>query len=365
MPRKVMIGADPEFEVRDHKGEFISADDAIEDTSNEFGTDGCSDTGEIRPKPGTPEDVVKNISNILTKGNKKVGNEVNLFAGAYKNVPLGGHIHFSGVENNSSFIKSLDILITKPLRKVSNARRRINAGYGGMSEYNLNNHGWEYRAPCSWISHPIITEGVLQIAYYCAIQFNKSQKLFTSVEELLNDVSGEVGDKIKKFYAVIDKMIAKKIKLEEIEIFQAWRKRPLIEIDKSEFPKIKVNFTFNAKDFNITPIKNSYTKAKIKTEKYVGNVDFKISGARRNRSGINEIFVPYSLSNDLPKTILKVKISYWNRNAIGLSYTLREDVSKSVKVIKALDWHFTNHAKHKKGDLINLADSKVILEIEN
>jgi hypothetical protein len=149
MPKKLMIGADPEFEVRDSTGRFVSANRAIKSISNEFGTDGCSDTGEIRPKPGTPEVVLENISKILSNGNEKVENGMNLFAGAYSHVPLGGHIHFSGVEDDDSLIESLDILITKPLRKISHSKHRQDTGYGDLGEYNSNSHGWEYRAPCS------------------------------------------------------------------------------------------------------------------------------------------------------------------------------------------------------------------------
>ena len=63
------IGADPEFEV--YQGEtFIPAHRTFLErggTRGRVGVDGDGDIGEIRPSPGSPEKVVKNIAKLLKK----------------------------------------------------------------------------------------------------------------------------------------------------------------------------------------------------------------------------------------------------------------------------------------------------------
>jgi hypothetical protein len=128
----IKLGADPEFEVYDSAKSFISASDCIRGgTSAKFGHDGSSSTGELRTDPGSPEIVVKSISNILSEGYQEIKN-YNVFAGAGKRVPLGGHIHFSGIDADRALIGMLDTFIAQPLRRISNTSLRDNSGYGKL-----------------------------------------------------------------------------------------------------------------------------------------------------------------------------------------------------------------------------------------
>jgi len=363
---KIMIGADPEFEVRDAHGNFIDADNVIETHSGRWGTDGCSDTGEIRPGPGTPEQVEKNISDILDRGVKEL-KMYGIYSGARKTVSLGGHIHFSGIMHDKKFIDSLDLLITEPLRKISNYRERERTGYGQNGQFYTNEHGWEYRAPCSWISHPYIARGVLQIAYECAVKYKADNSVFNTAEALIryvsDNVSVDASEKIARFYVTIEKLIAKNAKLEDVEIFQAWRKKvlPPKSTDKV-IPMRLITLTFSARDKNIIDIGNRCDKMLNKT--FIEEMNVIICGAKTSRTDSPAIFVSQSIQEQLPTSIEGIKIAPWSRDKIGLSSKLREDIDKSVVVVNKIKWHLENYAKNKPGDQFKNVKENPIYIIE-
>jgi hypothetical protein len=353
--RVLKIGADPEFEIRDSEGTFISADDLISHPDGRFGCDGCSCTGEIRPGPGTPEIVERNISTILDSGLRTLRNHY-MYSGAGKHVSLGGHIHFSGVEPDRKLISSLDKLITEPLRLASNYEFRERTGYGNNGAWDSKNHGWEYRAPCSWISHPYIARGVLEISYWCAEYFNLSGNTFVSYEKLIEYVSTksqQSAEKIKLFYVTIEKLHSHHLKLEDVEIFQAWRKRPLPAKQEGEnlTKYCDVTFTYADDDFNMNEIMNSVNSKTIFQNPFQ-QVSLRIIGANSNRApGVKSIFMNNANKDKFPTTICGIPILCWNKRKIGLSRSLREDTNKSVDVVNKLRWHLENFAKIRINDL--------------
>ena len=248
----IQIGSDPEFELRSKSG-FERCDQAYNDTAprevfhkrahfsmGSFGTDGCSNTGEMRPHQGTPAEHTKNIGELLKAINEAISRNKQVFAGSGIQVPLGGHIHFSSTPNTVELRSALDIVITEYLRTVSTPKSlamRDRCGYGANGSYRPNNWGWEYRAPLSWIAHPIIARGVLESAYQLAklhtdmfIQsYDKGSreflKLFTKPTDILSICEDSAGPILEKYFDFIDEMKREGLFIEDIEVLQAWKIR--------------------------------------------------------------------------------------------------------------------------------------------
>ena len=363
---QIKLGADPEFEVHRRDGSFISAEAVITDYGNrkQFGCDGSSSTGEIRTDPGDPEIVVKSISEILTKAARQLSG-YGLYAGAGTNVSLGGHIHFSGISSMIFILNELDSLIAIPLKKISNYTFRENHFYGQLGEYRNQPHGWEYRSPCSWISHPLIAAGVLQIAYECAKAYEKTGKTFSSKEELIQYVELtdlRAAEKIKTFYKIIDRMVAKNVKLESVELFQAWRKRPISnQADSVKTAKKAIEFDFSQDD-NLDTIRYGLAKCREYGMRRVSGVErIGIVGASFNRTPLERIFVSRELAKRLPKRLCKVKVQVWEFDKIGLSHLLRQNINKSVDVLRLIKYVLKNENLSRENN-VDISAIKAIEE---
>jgi hypothetical protein len=237
----MLIGADPEFELHNAHG-FVSAAQAFIHAQNttQVGLDGCANTGEFRPNPGTPAAVTASFRHHLSYLSRAVGEGVQAYAGSGIHVPTGGHIHFSGVPNTEAFRNLLDRVVSIPLNNLSkpdnSAMRTQTHHYGVLSSYRDQPWGWEYRAPLSWICHPIVCRGTLELAWQAATLFlDAIMKLETS-ESVLNcitsptDLLSYVTDKqaslvIEKFFDFAKEMKANNIYLEDFELFQSWKIR--------------------------------------------------------------------------------------------------------------------------------------------
>ena len=167
IPGGVLIGADPEFELI-RNGKIVEASDLIYDDdecSNPIGLDGSGDQVEIRPKPGSPRKVIKNIRTLIKE-----------FSDEYKNCdltdsgdmyPLGGHIHVGIGEKYyppSSLITLLDDFIGRPTTNLSGEARD---GYGDLGDVRAQPHGFEYRTPpASIFSNPMVA--------YCSLEATRN-----------------------------------------------------------------------------------------------------------------------------------------------------------------------------------------------
>ena len=361
----IMLGADPEFEVYNSRKEFVSAGDVIGGyTSAKFGTDGASDTGELRTDPGIPSVVLHSIDSLLGEGYSHL-QAYQLYAGAGKHVPLGGHIHFSGVGYERNILASLDVLIALPLRRISNQGIRDRENYGRESSYKTNLHGWEYRAPCSWISHPIIAESVLEISYIVANAININRFIeFYDITSFKNYVVEknypvETIEKINRFYAVIDRMAGKGLTLEQVEIFQAWRKKP-----RENTIGNKIKYTWVETDLNIQEIKVLVEKRTLRHAEHYTEYEEEIvnvRGAAAERSSWDALFIPSTWRYRLPRTIAGVRVNTWGDNStnFGLSLPLRQNIQKSVDVLNSIKW-LIPYQTFKQG---NLEAIKVIEEV--
>jgi len=352
----IKLGADPEFEWW-YGSRMVYASQVTSDRnrSHTLGTDGASSTGEMRPHPGDSSDVARHISVLIGKA-AKLGRNYSIYAGSGKTVPLGGHIHFSGIPSHPELIAALDRFIAIPLNEVSDTRVR-SGRYGSLSEIRSQLHGWEYRSPCSWISHPVIARGVLVTAWLLAEAYTEGYDLEIITWEDLKALAKTTRKHtqaewdLKLYLKMMARLREKNIKLEQIEVFQAWKKKP--RTDEGErspetelYPALQ--FSDNG-DYNVQSIGSEYSSLLSSNHiqrRYSGS--YTVVGAARNRAESLNVFLPSGISfANVEKVVSKVEevgsrygysigISRWDMGAIGLSYSLREHVRLSAEVLLAV-----------------------------
>lgn len=145
----VTVGTDPEFEVvRTSNGKIISADGECRfggtSTTEEIGVDGAGDPLELRPKPGTPQEVVNNLHDLMRRF--KEYEEYTLSVSGHR-YALGGHIHIgvgSPIYPSASLLTLLDDFIGEPTINLSGQAR---SSYKTMGAMESKPWGFEYRTP--------------------------------------------------------------------------------------------------------------------------------------------------------------------------------------------------------------------------
>lgn len=327
----IKVGADPEFEIRDSSGNHVSANRYFSGLDNQLGTDGNFNTGEIRPSFGLPTTVNRSVSSLISQMAKKTQYEA--YAGAGKHVALGGHIHFSGIQNSPELLQKLDQFIAIPLNEVSNSQIRTSERYGNLSEFKHQTHGWEYRSPVSWLSHPWIAKGAIVIAYYLARaqekgklnQITDRKSLTLYVTEMGKGTDSRIH--AKNFYKAIENLKKSGHKLEEVKIFQAWKKRP--RTDTQTQTRRQINFRFSMSDDNMTEIAQQFESN--------NGAQIRIIGAGQHRTPQQEevIFLSHTMIQSFIN-IQSILIREWELNDVGLSVSLRRNTEKCVRILNQL-----------------------------
>jgi hypothetical protein len=190
--RPVLLGADPEFMLRDGRGQLILA-------SRFFprrGGIGCDQLwlrgdktrtrlpiGEVRPRPAEePKDLLRDLIRNLLLGVRRVTrSDVAWVAGGmpFDGYPIGGHLHFSRVSANSHLLRALDNYLALPLACLeSPASRARRPKYGFLGDWRPQEHGgFEYRTLPSWLVSPTIAKGVIVLAKLIAEHYLALRKL--------------------------------------------------------------------------------------------------------------------------------------------------------------------------------------------
>ena len=175
-PSTLKLGLDPEFLITQN-GELTSAHLVLGTIKEgQIGTDGVREgyreIGELRPDPGTPEELVSNVKKLYQSLNvilKVKANEYKVFAGGGRrhNFSLGGHIHFN-IPSDVGLTQLLDDFIGKTLQSLDGAGRPQRRDYGRLSDVRSKPYGFEYRTPPSFIGKPDLFAGVVAVAYCIA-----------------------------------------------------------------------------------------------------------------------------------------------------------------------------------------------------
>jgi hypothetical protein len=281
----ITIGSDPEFAIVSptDKNRTFDACEIFKPSREpqspdcDFGYDGHSATGEIRPRPQNhPKDAVKEIKELLER-NKKLYPQVykfNLMA-TNERLSLGGHIHFghpklTSVNPNRDLLFrqlaiNLDNLLAFPciyLENKENAqRRKDNFGYGHLSDYRGQNWGVEYRTLSSFIASEQLTNDIFYLGHAIAdatINHDFKCKEITTTEGFQYAFNSEATELLKPHLTAIFKqelalpkvkkekdykkavedfinLVKKEVPLFDSEIKKGWN----IDFDISDFWKVE------------------------------------------------------------------------------------------------------------------------------
>lgn len=140
---KITMGADPEF-LLGKEDKIIRASQIFPDHWDPVGCDGAGDQLELRPRPGTPREVIRNLKGLLELVLKE-GYDVRV-GSVY---PLGGHIHVGlgyGVNPSKELLAVYDDFLGRQTRYLC---KRY--GYGYLSDWERKPWGFEYRTPSAVI----------------------------------------------------------------------------------------------------------------------------------------------------------------------------------------------------------------------
>ena len=237
---KLIIGLDPELTLLDKAGVVHSSPFGCGDCDAEIGSDGGS--VEIRPKPGTPKQVVKTVKSLYERMDSKLDKDLRLFSsgGGFVKRPLGGHIHFN-IPINLELTALLDDFIGKPMKRMNGSSRSEGSGYGKLSEVKRQPHGFEYRTPPSFVGKPDLFAGVIALAYCVASTWKTISNSGITFEYGCGDITGAFKSAYEKltYYKTYKKEIEDFLSyvydeektIEEFDVLAAWAVRDAIVLE--------------------------------------------------------------------------------------------------------------------------------------
>jgi hypothetical protein len=176
--RTLLLGMDPEFVLRrpGPGGKIVSA-------SRYFakkGRVGCDSVrigdklvyplAELRPSPAAePEELFRNLYAAMRLAASRIEDaSLEWLAGGMpaQGLPLGGHIHVSGVMLNADLLRAMDNYMALPLVLIEDSTtKRRRPRYGALGDFRRQFHGgFEYRTLPSWIVSPSVAMGVIALA---------------------------------------------------------------------------------------------------------------------------------------------------------------------------------------------------------
>lgn len=181
---KLRLGTDPEFILVDANGKLKMASDYF-GYRGLVGCDaiwqGANRTNkplvEIRPRASnSPRELVIRLYRGMVYAAKKINEpDTKWLAGALPRpgLPIGGHIHFSGIPLGTAILRVLDNYLTLPLVLVEDKRGiKRRPKYGFLGDFREKYHGgFEYRTPPSWLVSPTLTKGVFSLAKLIALNY--------------------------------------------------------------------------------------------------------------------------------------------------------------------------------------------------
>jgi len=187
----ITVGCDPEFLAIDTTSNRSTGFHGNHsDEHGNIGSDHGGRVGELRPRFGSPKQVVENLRAQMSWIKTQYPN-IRIVAGGGQGYgeSIGGHIHIGGItlsNHYSSFtrarnrnmqvlqidsmnpehklIYALDFFIGRRMKKVQGGRRGGGGSYGAPSDIETKSHGFEYRTPPSWLTDPMLAESTLVVA---------------------------------------------------------------------------------------------------------------------------------------------------------------------------------------------------------
>lgn len=175
---QLMMGMDPEFLLVDASSmEVVPASQFLE-RIGEVGCDAVHMDGitsfpvaELRPEPSLqPRGLLVELMHALGSAKQLIRDRSLIWmAGGMPvpGLPLGGHLHFSGIVLTYSLVQALDNYLALPvmlLEDHTSLNRRPRYGY--LGDFRRQPHGgFEYRTLPSFLVSPLVAKGVVFLAY--------------------------------------------------------------------------------------------------------------------------------------------------------------------------------------------------------
>lgn len=184
--RQIVLGADPEFVIRSKQGRLLLASKFFS-MKGKVGCDAIwigenrqdKPLFELRPEPtSNPKVLAARIYEGLVTVAKKVNHLSDKWLAGnmpIKGFPIGGHIHFSGINPNFKLLRALDNYLTLPLMMAEDSRGvKRRPKYGYLGDFRLQPYGgFEYRTPPSWLVSPTLTKGAFVLAKCIANNYQR------------------------------------------------------------------------------------------------------------------------------------------------------------------------------------------------
>lgn len=193
-----MLGADPEFVLRNTRGKVEFASNFV----GKEGLFGCDaivlpsfrkvyPLAELRPRPSTDvKQLIANLHRTMQLAARTINDSsLDWLAGGMpvRGFPLGGHIHISGVPLNSALLRTLDNYLALPLILIEDSTTGgRKPKYGFLGDYRRQRHGgFEYRVLPSWVVSPVAAKGVLALAKLIAEHYRELNRRPLDEPELI------------------------------------------------------------------------------------------------------------------------------------------------------------------------------------
>lgn len=180
VPEEVVLGADPEFILRNRRtgrtvsaARFFSRWGVVGLDRAYFKRNGVNfyPLAEVRPPPSPdPLQLVENLRRAIARAAGRVrGHAIAFQAGgtSSRRFTIGGHIHFSNVRLTTDLLHALDNYLALPLLFLENpvSCRLRRPRYGFLGDWRPQPHGgFEYRTPASWMISPQYAAATLALA---------------------------------------------------------------------------------------------------------------------------------------------------------------------------------------------------------
>ncbi|MDP4096539.1 hypothetical protein OIN60_07135 [Paenibacillus sp. P96] len=181
-----MIGMDPEFLLVRLPDKRVVPASKYLDRKGEAGCDAVSRRGrtlfpvaELRPEPSPePSSLLRHLWKAMAFASRRITDRSLIWqAGSMpqRGLPLGGHLHFSGVPLSPELLRVLDNYLALPVALLEDQRTQIRRPrYGTLGDFRRKSHGgFEYRTLPSFLVSPLLAKGVIGFAYLIARHYKE------------------------------------------------------------------------------------------------------------------------------------------------------------------------------------------------
>ena len=249
---EVTVGCDPELELtKDNRVVRADTNLNIRDyTSTQIGCDGAASQLEFRPRPGTPQQVVKNIRHLVKEFSETYEQFDLTDEGGH--FPLGGHIHIGvghRMDAPRDYVMMLDDFIGRPTINLSGSAR---GSYKALGMIRSQPHGLEYRScPASIFQEPYISFIVFKLAKNLSEKYFNKEDIIYSDEPTIQDYQtmGGLSEREAKYFHQFCrnykpvKSIRASWKVKPAPVRSVTLRTPLIEFHDDWASEVRENIT--------------------------------------------------------------------------------------------------------------------------